>query len=241
MSIQFIDNVYSWKSLSLLEFLQEGNIPKGWVEFFSKEEVVIELENISYRLDTKRQERIIYPPIYQVFRAFYLCPLKKISTVIIGQDPYHNGTTEYDGSAIGLCFSVKPGNTVNPSLKNIYKELKNGGNTPKEDGDLVHWARQGVLMLNMGLTVDKADPGSHLSVWHVFSEMVVKYIDEKLGDEVNWLLFGSQSIKVGKNCVKDGKIHKTSHPSPFSAYRSNKVAPAFLGSNVFSKVPKIKW
>lgn len=241
MSINCVDDTYSWKNMSLWEYLTEGNIPSGWEEFFLRSDVQQQLIYISNELDNSRNQFIIYPPIYQVFRAFYLTPLDKITAIIIGQDPYHSGTTEYDGSAIGLCFSVKSGNTINPSLKNIYKELKSSGFEPNENGDLIHWAKQGVLMLNMGLTVEKGDADSHTSIWHKFSEMVVKYIDQKRKDSVHWLLFGSPSIKVGENNVRYGKIHKASHPSGLSCYRASKLAPAFFGSKVFLNVPKIKW
>jgi len=122
--VELLDKKYSWKDMSLLQFLQEGNIPKKWEKFFEREDIQKIIYTISQELDKVRKTKIIYPSIQQVFRALYLLPIDKIKAVIVGQDCYHNGSTEYDGSAVGLCFSVKPGNKINPSLRSIYTELK---------------------------------------------------------------------------------------------------------------------
>jgi len=236
--ISFVDEQYSWKNISLLEFLDEGNIPSGWKDFFSREDVKKQISIISSDLDEIRTRKIIYPPVYQVFRALYLVPVDKIKAVIIGQDCYHNGTTEYDGSAIGLCFSVKPGNIVNPSLKNIYKELLLEGFNPKENGDLIYLAKQGILLLNMALTVERGNPGSHSCMWYDFSILLVKYISEK-NSNIHWLLFGKDSHEVMGH-IK-GNFHCTSHPSPLSAYKQCGNYPPFIGSGVFKNVPSIKW
>lgn len=234
MRIKVLDKEYDWKTMSLVDFLAEGNIPRGWEEFFSRDEVQQQLYSISEDLDEVRKEKTIYPPIHQVFRAFYTVPLREIKAVIIGMDPYHNG------SAVGLCFSVKPGNKINPSLRSIYKELKMEGYKPKEDGDLTHWAKQGVLMLNMALTVEKADAGSHSCAWYQFSELLVKYITEKRGNSVHWLLFGKDAHAVTKIVTK-GKFHTSSHPSPLAANRPCGNSPAFIGSGIFRKIPGIDW
>jgi uracil-DNA glycosylase len=233
VKINVTDKEYDWKEMSLWEFLEEGNIPSGWTEFFEKEKVQQQLWSVSEDLNDTRQSKTIFPPIHQVFRAFYTVPLDKIKAVIIGMDPYHNG------SAVGLCFSVKPGNRINPSLRNIYKELKLESFQPVENGNLTHWARQ-ILMLNMALTVEKSNPGSHSCIWHPFSKLLVRYISEKRGDDIHWLLFGKDAHTVTKLVTK-GRFHCVSHPSPLAAYRRCGEYPAFIGSGVFKHIPNMEW
>lgn len=232
--MQFINEPYDWKTQSLAEFLNSGNIPSGWTEFFDQYNIRQKLTGISDNLDQNRENTIFYPPIHQVFRAFYFTPLDKIKAVVIGMDPYHNG------SSIGLCFSVKPGNNINPSLRSIYKELRLEGFQPIQNGDLTHWAKQGVLMLNMSLTVEKSNAGSHSKFWYSFSEEVVRYIDQKRGKNVQWILMGNDACGV-KQCIEKGIVHTTVHPMPLAAGKSSSKAGAFWGSGVFAKVKGIKW
>lgn len=235
--INFVEEKYSWKTLTLWYFLREGNIPRGWEEFFILEDVQQELQKISEFLRKESQEHIIYPPPNKVFRAFI--PLDKMKVVVIGMDPYHNGTTEYDGSAIGLCFSVKPGNKVNPSLKNMYKELKNEGFSPKENGDLTHLVKQGVLLLNTALSVRHHKPDSHTKVWKSFSEKLIRYICDGTQGVV-FLLMGAKA-QFFESCIDrcNHYVVKSTHPSPFSCLRSTKEACAFIGSGVFKKINDI--
>lgn len=229
----FLDDTYEWDNVSLAEYLSEGNVPSGWKDFFNREDIQNDLGIISEEIDENRGDTI-YPSIDKVFKAFYMTPLDKVKAVIIGMDPYHNG------SAVGLCFSVKNGNPINPSLRSIYRELKEEGYNPIEDGDLTHWAKQGVLMLNMALTVLKGKAGSHTSIWYDFSEKVVKYIDEKRGDKVQWILMGSDAHQV-KDLIRNGIKHCTSHPMPLAAGRSSNSGVAFWGSGVFKKVKGVEW
>ena len=185
------------------------------------------MNNISKELEVEAKTSTIYPEINKVFRAFI--PLDKIKVVILGQDPYHNG------SAVGLCFSVLPGNKVNPSLKNIYTELKNEGYSPVENGILTHWAKN-CCMLNTALTVRKGEADSHTHIWFDFSEKVIKYISDNTKNTV-WLLMGSKALEF--NPLIDEEKHTvfvTSHPSPFSAHRGFRYYPSFLGSNVFTQI-----
>lgn len=235
--LSLINDVYSWDKLSLIQFLQEGNIPSGWSNFFANNMSV--LTEISKLLDVENKERstnrdkYIFPSINQVFRAFYLTPLDKVKVCILGMDPYHNG------SAVGLCFSVKPNNNINPSLKNIYTELKNEGYKPVENGILIPWAQQGVLLLNKALTVSKGDPDSHTSIWYDFTDKVVSYIDSNV-DGVIWLLMGKNAQEVEHLITNDThNVLKTSHPSPYSASKSSGNSPAFLGSGVFKQINEI--
>ena len=238
MKISFLDTIYDWKNMSLVDFLNEGNVPSGWLEFFCSKEVTDQLEIISQDLDSVRKDKIIFPPIDKVFRAFYMVPKDDIKCIIIGMDPYHNG------SANGLCFSVKTGNKLNPSLRSIYKELKNEGFDPVENGDLSHWASQGVLMLNASLTVEKSIAGSHSSIWYQFTSLLIKYISKSVNRPTRWLLFGNnaQSMMEYINIKNiNNIIHCTSHPMPLAAGKSSKRGIPFWGSNVFKNVENVNW
>jgi uracil-DNA glycosylase len=136
MSLIFLNYICSWKTLTLWNYLLEGNIPKNWNYFFEHNKH--ELFKISKMLETSTH---IFP---KVFRSFI-----NPSIVILGQDPYHNG------SAVGYCFSVLPGNNINPSLNNIYTELKNNGYEITKNGILNHWVDQGCFMLNTSLTLSR--------------------------------------------------------------------------------------
>jgi uracil-DNA glycosylase len=162
--ISFVDEITNWKTTSLESFLVY-NTPSNWNDFFKIDEVKRELSKISIYLE-QFTDQIIYPEIVNIFRSLYLSDPSSIKAIILGQDPYHNG------SAIGLAFSVKRGNHVNPSLLNIYRELKRDGIIPlSEDGDLHHWASQGILLLNTSLTVTKGNPCIHIKIWNRFTEI----------------------------------------------------------------------
>lgn len=240
-NIILLDNVYDWKKMSLYDFLEEYNVPDGWEEFFNKPDVQKELKQISDFIS--RSEKTVFPMIEHVFRSFI--PLGLISVVILGQDPYHNGYTRYSGSANGLCFSVKDGNRINPSLRNIYKELRNEGFSPKEDCNLFHWKKQGCLLLNTSLTVEVGSPSSHCKLWDNFSKLVVDYINNHTSNVV-WLLMGKHAQYYDRFISDIHTVFFTTHPSPFSCNRSTKDAPAFIGSGVFKSIndvldSKIKW
>ena len=183
----------------------------------------------------------VYPPGKEIFRAFDACPFEDINVVIIGQDPYHG-----PGQANGLCFSVRDGVRMPPSLVNIFKEIKQDLGKPiPTSGNLERWAQHGVLLLNATLTVGASSPGSHQNKgWELFTDEVIRKIsDEKSG--VVFLLWGAYAQKKGeiidrnKHCVL-----MSAHPSPFSADRG------FFGNKHFSKtneylkskgIPEIEW
>lgn len=231
----FLDEEWSLQNMTLEKYVEEGNV--DW-DFFRKTEVKTILKRISDLLE-KEKEKIIYPSLNHIFRAFSL-PLEKIKVIIIGQDPYH------DGNAVGLCFSVPPNKKINPSLMNIYKELENEGYTPCKNGSLVHLIKEGCLMLNTSLTVRKAEPESHLNIWRPFTEKCLEYISERTRG-VAWLLMGRHATVFKKYAERNGhKAFITSHPSPLSAYKSFGEYPAFIGSGVFRKIDdflekKIEW
>ena len=171
------------------------------------------------------QKKTIFPPAKQVFYAFRETSYKDVKVVILGQDPYHGV-----GEANGLCFSVNHGIKMPPSLNNIYKELESDLGIKRTDTDLSDWAKQGVLLLNSVLTVEKDKPASHKFVgWEEFSDSVIKKINEK--DEpvvfILWGNFAKSKIKYITN--PKHLVISSSHPSPFS------VNYGFFGSKPFSK------
>lgn len=185
---------------------------------------------IDFLEEEKKQGKIIFPPEPEIFTAFELTPFADVKVVILGQDPYHN-----IGQAHGLSFSVRKGIRLPASLKNIFKELQNDLNiTLPSNGDLTAWARQGVLLLNAVLTVEKNKPNSHKNIgWEKFTDFVIQQISlQKKG--VVFVLWGNQAMKKEKWI--DGSRHyilKSPHPSPFSAYSG------FFNSKPFSKINQL--
>jgi len=167
----------------------------------------------------------IYPPGGEIFSAFDATPFDAVKVVILGQDPYHG-----PGQAHGLCFSVRPGVPVPPSLDNIYKELaRDTGFVRPDHGCLLPWARRGVLLLNSVLTVEAGQPGSHQGKgWEGFTDHVVDVLNRER-EQLVFMLWGSYAQKKG--AVIDARRHrvlKAPHPSPLSAHRG------FLGCGHFS-------
>ena len=170
--------------------------------------------------------KVVYPPASKIFAAFDACPVDDVKVVIIGQDPYHG-----DGQANGLCFSVNQGVQLPPSLVNIYKEISNDFGKPVcRDGDLMRWARQGVLLLNATLTVEAHCAGSHQRKgWEIFTDAVIDRIAHH-HDHIVFLLWGNYAIRKGQYIDRDRHLVLTSvHPSPLSASRG------FFGNHHFSK------
>ena len=171
-------------------------------------------------------ERTVYPPPQLVFNAFNLCPLEQVRVVIIGQDPYHG-----PGQAHGLSFSVQDGVRVPPSLQNIYKEIESDIGTPvPETGNLERWARQGVLLLNATLTVEKSQPGAHQGLgWEQFTNAAIEAVSRER-EHVVFLLWGRYAQQ--KEELIDTSKHlvlMAPHPSPFSAHAG------FFGCRHFSQ------
>jgi len=183
----------------------------------------------------------IYPDMYDIFNALKYTSFADTRAVIIGQDPYHG-----PGQAHGLCFSVKKGVPLPPSLVNIYKEITDDlGVTMPQHGELTGWAKQGVLLLNTVLTVRAGQPNSHKDKgWEIFTDRVISELNRK-ETPIVFLLWGANAEKKAR--VITNPIHKkliTVHPSPLSAYRG------FFGCHHFSKTneilissgqPPIKW
>ncbi len=187
------------------------------------------------------RSRKVFPAADDIFNAFHLTPLHEVKVVILGQDPYHN-----DGQAHGLCFSVKPEVEIPPSLVNIYQELHDDlGCYIPNNGYLVKWAKQGVLMLNTVLTVRAHAANSHRGIgWEEFTDAAIRILDEQ-DRPIVFILWG-RPAQMKKSMLHNPKhlILEAPHPSPLSAYRG------FFGSRPFSKtnaflrengVPEIDW
>jgi uracil-DNA glycosylase len=168
----------------------------------------------------------VYPPPELIFRALELCPPDGVKVVIVGQDPYHG-----PGQANGLCFSVNPGQTLPPSLRNIFKELgADLGRPPASDQTLELWAQQGVLLLNATLTVRSGQAASHGGRgWEQFTDAVLREVNKRR-EHVVFILWGAYAQK--KAAFVDRSRHLvlcSAHPSPLSAHGG------FWGSRPFSQ------
>lgn len=174
----------------------------------------------------ERQRHTVYPPPEEVFAALHLTPYARVKVVLLGQDPYHG-----PGQAHGLCFSVRDGVEPPPSLVNVLAELESDLGCPRpRHGNLEHWARQGVLLLNATLTVRARSAASHQRKgWEVFTDRVLQVVNDK-PERVVFLLWGSSARK--KRHLVDTDRHtviESPHPSPLSANRG------FFGSRPFSR------
>ena len=204
---------------------------------------IYQLDYFNKIKDTVRYEynhKVIFPPADKVFYALRLTPYKDTKVVILGQDPYHG-----EGEANGLCFSVNRGIKMPPSLNNIYKELYNDLGITRTDTDLSDWAKQGVLLLNSVLTVEKDKPASHKFIgWEQFTDEIIIKLNEK-DSPVVFILWGNFAKSKAKYITNPKHlIISSSHPSPFS------VNYGFFGSRPFSKtneflkqnnLKEIKW
>jgi len=180
----------------------------------------------SFLTDERAAGKHIFPKGSEYFRALDLTPIDKVRVVILGQDPYHG-----PGQAHGLCFSVRPGVRIPPSLVNIYKEMQSDlGIPPAKHGFLEHWAKQGVLLLNSVLTVVEGQAAAHQGKgWEQFTDAVIRAVNEQ-PHSVVFILWGAYAQK--KAAFVDTSRHlvlKAPHPSPLSAHNG------FFGSKPFSK------
>ena len=183
------------------------------------------------------RQHTCYPPGNEIFNAFNLCPLSKVKVVILGQDPYHG-----EGQAEGLCFSVKTGIALPPSLINIFKEVKDDIGTKPQiikdlqgkdmyDGSLRRWAQQGVFLLNTCLSVRQHEAFSHSRQgWESFTDAVIKIISEKQ-EHVAFMLWGGPA-RTKKKIIDTSKhlVLESVHPSPLSANRGG-----WFGNHHFSR------
>ena len=201
-----------------------------WNDFLAEEMQKDYYQELQAFIQKRRAEVRVFPEEKNVFNALELTPFESVKVVILGQDPYHGF-----GQAHGLSFSVQKGIPLPPSLKNIYKELQEdiGGDLPTE-GDLTHWAKQGVLLLNTVLTVEEGNANSHKGMgWERLTNRLIESLNE-LNHPVIFILWGKPAQDKEKLITNSNHvILKAPHPSPLSAYRG------FFGSKPFSRVNDI--
>ena len=203
-----------------------GIVANDWIPYFKEESEKEYYKKLTKTMASEYASRQIFPPKDQIFSAFLLTPYKDVKVVILGQDPYHN-----DHQAYGLCFSVQKGVEIPPSLVNIYQELHDDlGCYIPNNGYLVKWAEQGVLMLNTVLTVRAHQANSHRMLgWETFTDRVIELVDAK-EEPVVFLLWGTPAQKKAEMLHNPNHlVLKAPHPSPLSAYRG------FFGCKHFSK------
>ncbi|QQR83818.1 uracil-DNA glycosylase [Candidatus Peregrinibacteria bacterium] len=207
------------------------------IEFSWKERLEPEFEKPYFKAltDFVKWEYLsgtIFPHPKNVFHAFELCPFDQVKVVILGQDPYHG-----PGQAHGLCFSVRDGIQVQPSLQNIYKEIHDDLGLPiSTTGNLEPWAQQGVFLLNATLTVRAHQAGSHQGKgWEEFTDVVIKTISDQK-EHVVFLLWGAYAGR--KSELIDSHKHlilKAPHPSPLSSHRGFFGCKHFSQANAYLK------
>ncbi len=180
-------------------------------------------------IKSEYKSKTIFPPYENIFDALRYTDYDEIKVVILGQDPYHGL-----GEANGLCFSVHEDVQMPPSLRNIFKELENDLGIVREKKDLSDWAKQGVLLLNAIMTVEKDKPLSHKDRgWEIFTDNIIKYLNDR-EQPIIFVLWGGFA-RSKKNLITNKKhyIIESAHPSPLSAYRG------FFGSKPFSQINNI--
>lgn len=225
--------------LQIKELVLEDNtgekmsaITNDWLDVIGQEFQKDYYRDLYNFVRNEYSNNIIYPKSEDIFNAFHYTAFKDVKCVIIGQDPYHN-----EGQAHGLCFSVKKGVDIPPSLVNIYKELNDDlGCYIPDNGYLEKWAKQGVLMLNTVLTVRAHNANSHQGKgWEQFTDSVIKAVNN-IDRPVVFLLWGSPAQK--KATMLNNPKHlilKAPHPSPLSAYRGFFGCKHFSQTNEFLK------
>ena len=202
------------------------NIGNEWDELLKDEfskDYYLKLRAI---LAKEYREQKIFPDMYDIFNALKYTSYSDVKAVIIGQDPYHG-----EGQAHGLCFSVKKGVPVPPSLKNMYKELAEDTDfVPPNHGELIAWAKQGVLMLNAVLTVREGQANSHKGIgWENFTDKVIELVNKREKPVVFLLWGGNARQKKALITNPNHLVLEAAHPSPLSAYNG------FFGCRHFSK------
>ncbi|HLG64609.1 MAG TPA: uracil-DNA glycosylase [Ktedonosporobacter sp.] len=217
------------------------NIPESWQTHLAAELDKPYFHKLAQFVDEERQHYTVFPPEPEVFSALQITPYERVNVLLLGQDPYHD-----DNQAHGLCFSVCPGIKPPPSLMNMFKELQTDvGFRIPNNGYLVPWAEQGILMLNAVLTVRAHAANSHKNHgWETFTDAIIRQVNAK-DDPVVFVLWGGYAQKKLK--LIDTKRHavvQMAHPSPLSAHNG------FFGSKPFSAInaalrqankPPINW
>jgi uracil-DNA glycosylase len=175
-----------------------------------------------------RRQGEVYPPPHEMFAAFHLTPYERVEVVLIGQDPYPN-----PGEAMGLAFSVPVGTKLPTSLRNIHHAMARDGYKPPEHGDLSGWAKQGVLLLNLALTVPKGQAGEHLRRWRPFTKAVLKALNSH-PKPVVFILWGAKAQEIKRWDVIDFSRHglvEAPHPAARKEQQDFRSAKTFAKTN----------
>jgi uracil-DNA glycosylase len=203
-------------------------LPPSWQAALSEELTKPYFKELQEFVSAERKRHTVYPPEEDVFNAFQYTPYDEAKVLLLGQDPYHGA-----GQAHGLCFSVRPGVKPPPSLVNMFKELRNDlGCKVPNNGCLIPWAKQGVMLLNAVLTVRAGEPNSHKDKgWEKFTDAAIQALAAK-ETPVVFMLWGAYAQKKKKVIgAERNPILTAAHPSPLSASK-------FFGSRPFSAVNK---
>jgi uracil-DNA glycosylase len=222
-----------------------SDFPHHWVEFCGPQ-LDAEVARAEARVAAAEASETIYPPVGMRYRALGMRP-DDVSVVILGQDPYH-GEDACHGSllpqAMGLSFSVPEGMRAPPSLKNIAKELESDVGARLPSGDLSHWAAQGVLLLNTGLTVKKGEAGSHKKFgWHAVTDHIIAALGASELPRV-FILWGAHAQAKRSLIGPQHCVIESVHPSPLSAHRGFFGSKPFSRANAFLKTQgrkEIQW
>lgn len=216
-------------------------IPSGWRDVLADEVEKPYYQKLQQFVDEERRRHTVFPPDQEVFSALELTPYDRLSVLLLGQDPYHD-----HNQAHGLAFSVRPGIAPPPSLVNMFKELRDDlGCRIPNNGYLVPWAEQGLLLLNAVLTVRAHQANSHKNKgWETFTDAVIRAVNARKQPAV-FVLWGGYAQKKLKLIDADRHVViQSAHPSPLSARNG------FFGSRPFSKInaalrehgrPEINW
>ena len=201
------------------------DLPASWNLALQAEFAQPYFRNLNDFLNRERDQHAVFPSEQDVFNAFRLTPLDQVRVVILGQDPYHDV-----GQAHGLSFSVRAGQPLPPSLRNIFKELQADKNIPPSPhGDLTSWAQQGILLLNTVMTVRAHEPHSHRNRgWEQFTTHVIRILNQS--PNLMFVLWGKPAQEKASLIESRHTIIQGPHPSPLSARRG------FFGSRPFSKI-----
>ena len=197
----------------------------GWHNNLTKELTKPYFIELKHKLADEYNNHTVYPAQENIFNAFSSTPFEKVKVVILGQDPYHQ-----PGQAHGLSFSVNDGIKFPKSLQNIFKELKDDiAIEIPFTGNLEKWSKQGVLLMNTGLTVRKDQANSHKSIgWQLLTDKIISLLGQR-PEPIVFILWGKHAQEKAKFIANHHKIIESAHPSPLSAYRG------FFGSKPFSK------
>ena len=217
-------------------------INKKWDIVLADEMKKDYFKELGFFIKSEYKNKTIFPPYENIFDALRYTDYDEIKVVILGQDPYHGV-----GEANGLCFSVNRGIKMPPSLRNIYKELYSDLGIEKNmlDGNLLPWVKEGVMLLNTGLTVEKDKPNSHKNLkWNVFTDKVIEKLNER-EEPIVFILWGNNA-RLKKDLITN-PIHlviESAHPSPFSARNGFFNSKPFSRTNEFLKkngIKEINW